>query len=147
QLLRDKVLPDFSEFWPEKFTNVTNGVTPRRFIKLANPALSDLITATLGKGWLTDLDRLRELEPYAEDAEFRAAFAAVKAENKSRLSKVLAERDGIELPDGHLLDVMVKRLHEYKRQSLKLLHVVSLYEQILSGALKPSDVLPRTVLF
>ncbi len=147
QLLRDKVLPDFSEYWPEKFTNVTNGVTPRRFIRLANPGLSELITDTIGVGWLTDLERLEELEPYADDADFREAFAEVKANNKLRLHNVLSTRDGIDLPSGHLLDVMVKRLHEYKRQSLKVLHIVTLYEQILSGKVKPEDVTPRTFVF
>ncbi len=147
QLLRDKVLPDFSEFYPDKFTNVTNGVTPRRFIRMANRKLSDLITDTIGVGWATDLDRLRELEPYAEDEDFRAAFAEVKAFNKTRLRNLLVERDGIELPEGHLLDVMVKRLHEYKRQSLKLLHIVSLYEQIIHEKVDLADVTPRTVVF
>lgn len=147
QLLRDKVLPDFSEFYPEKFTNVTNGVTPRRFIRLANPLLSELITDTIGVGWLTDLERLKELEPAAEDPEFRERFRAVKAANKARLAHLLAARDGIELAEGHLLDVMVKRLHEYKRQTLKLLHIVTLYDQILSGNLDPADVTPRTFIF
>jgi len=147
QLLRDKVLPEFSELWPDKFTNVTNGVTPRRFIRLANSELSSLITDAIGVGWLTDLERLQELEPYAEDEDFRKQFAAVKAGNKHTLAELLAIRDGIDLPEGHMLDVMVKRLHEYKRQSLKLLHIVSVYEQIISGALKPADVQPRVFVF
>ncbi|MDO5533139.1 MAG: glycogen/starch/alpha-glucan phosphorylase [Propionibacteriaceae bacterium] len=147
QLLRDKVLPDFSELWPDKFTNVTNGVTPRRFVRMANPKLSELINDTIGTGWVTDLERLKELEPYAEDPDFRAAFSEAKAWNKRRLTSLLKARDGIELPDGHLLDVMVKRLHEYKRQSLKLLHIVSLYEGVLSGRTKVEDLTPRTVVF
>lgn len=147
QLLRDKVLPDFNEFYPGKFTNVTNGVTPRRFVRLANPRLSDLITEALGTGWLTDLERLRELESYAEDPDFRSAFAAVKKANKVRLNEVLAARDGFEISDGHMLDVMVKRLHEYKRQMLKLLHVVTTYEGIISGRVAVADVQPRTVIF
>ncbi|MDO5287336.1 MAG: glycogen/starch/alpha-glucan phosphorylase [Actinomycetia bacterium] len=147
QLLRDKVLPDFSELWPEKFTNVTNGVTPRRFLRLSNPRLSSIINDAIGTGWVTDLERLRELEPYAEDKEFLAAFRAVKAENKRRLGMLLEARDQIVLPGDHLLDVMVKRLHEYKRQTLKLLHVVTLYEQVISGKIAASDLTPRTVLF
>lgn len=147
QLLRDKVLPDFSELWPEKFTNVTNGVTPRRFVKMANPMLSDLINDAIGSGWVTDLERLKELEPYADDPEFQVKFREAKAWNKHRLTELLRARDGIDLPDGHLLDVMVKRLHEYKRQSLKLLHIVSLYEQVLSGKIAASDLTPRTVVF
>ena len=126
---------------------MTNGVTPRRFIKLANPWLSDLITDTIGAGWVTDLDRLAELEPYAEDEDFRRAFRKAKEQNKTRLYTLLRTRDGIDLPDGHLLDVMVKRLHEYKRQTLKLLHVVTLYDQIISGRVDPKTILPRTVVF
>ena len=147
QLLRDKVLPDFSELWPDKFTNVTNGVTPRRFIRLANPALSDLITDAIGVGWLTDLGRLEELEPYAEDEDFRRRFAQIKDTNKHQLAALLSVRDGIELPDGHMLDVMVKRLHEYKRQSLKLLHIVTLYGEIISGVTPASQIMPRVFVF
>ena len=147
QLLAEKVLPAFSEFWPEKFTNVTNGVTPRRFLRLANPWLSQLITDALGVGWVTDLDRLSELEPYAEDEEFRKAFRAAKQTNKERLYALLRARDGIELSGDHLLDVMVKRLHEYKRQTLKILHVVSLYEQIIHEVVDPETITPRTVVF
>jgi len=147
QLLRDKVLPEFSALWPDKFTNVTNGVTPRRFIRLANPALSDLITDAIGVGWLTDLTRLQGLEPYAEDADFRLHFAQIKTDNKHALAAMLRARDGIDIPDGHMVDAMVKRLHEYKRQSLKLLHIVTLYQQIISGELPASKVLPRTFVF
>ncbi len=147
QLLREKVLPDFDEFFPGKFTNVTNGVTPRRFLRLANPELSALITDALGSGWVTDLERLRELESHAEDPEFRARFAEVKAANKRRLSEVLRERDGFEVSDGHMLDVMVKRLHEYKRQMLNVLHIVTAYEGIVSGRVAAADVQPRTFIF
>lgn len=147
QLLRDKVLPDFAEFFPGKFTNVTNGVTPRRFLRLANPALSSLISDTIGSGWETDLDRLKELEPHAEDPAFRAAFAEVKAHNKDRLRDELMLRDGLVVGEGHLLDVMVKRLHEYKRQMLQVLHIVTLYEGVQSGRVKASDITPRTFIF
>jgi starch phosphorylase len=147
QLLRDKVLPDFSRMWPDRFTNVTNGVTPRRFMRLANRRLSLLISDAIGTGWLTDLERLAELEPYACDPAFRIAFREVKAHNKRRLNRVLTARDGVSLDVTHMIDVMVKRLHEYKRQSLKLLHIVSLYEQVLSGELSAEDISPRTVVF
>jgi starch phosphorylase len=148
QLLAEKVLSDFSDYLPEKFTNVTNGVTPRRFVRLANPGLSALITEALGdEGWVTDLDRLRELEPLADDAEFRRRFRDVKAANKDRLAKLLMARDGIEIPGDAMLDVMVKRLHEYKRQTLKLLHVVTLYDQVRSGDLDITEVTPRVVAF
>ncbi len=146
-LLRDKVLPDFSELWPEKFINVTNGVTPRRFLRQSNPKLSELITEAIGDGWVTDLERLRGLEPMADDAQFRARFREIKLANKTRLFELLKRRDGYDLSNGHLLDVMVKRLHEYKRQSLKLLHIVTLYERIVSGEADPADMLPRTFVF
>ncbi|MFT4307511.1 MAG: glycogen/starch/alpha-glucan phosphorylase [Microbacterium sp.] len=147
QLLRDRVLHDFAQLWPEKFTNVTNGVTPRRFIRLANPGLAALVTEALGPGWTVDLERLRGLEAFAEDPEFRERFAAVKAANKRRLGDVLRARDQLAVDDTHLFDVMVKRLHEYKRQMLKVLHIVSLYEGVLSGRLPVDGIRPRTFVF
>jgi len=147
QLLRDKVLVDFAQLWPDKFTNVTNGVTPRRFIRQANPHLAELITDAIGVGWLTDLERLQELEPFAEDPEFRAQFASVKAANKQFLASQLQIRDGIEFPTDRMVDVMIKRLHEYKRQSLKLLHIVTLYGQMIRGEVDPATVTPRVFVF
>ncbi len=147
QLLKDNVLKDFSAYWPDKFTNVTNGVTPRRFVRLSNPELSDLLNDAIGTGWVRDLSQLSELEPLADDSGFLEQFALVKAHNKSRIAAVLAARDGIELPSDAIYDVMVKRLHEYKRQSLKLLHVVSLYARVLAGTLNAEDIEPRVVVF
>ncbi len=147
ELLAKKVLPCFAEMWPEKFTNVTNGVTPRRFLRLSNPRLSDLITEAIGDGWITDLERLRELEPLADDAQFRLRFREIKAANKRHLADVLADRDGIDIAGDAMVDAMIKRLHEYKRQSLKLLHIVSLYEGIQSGRIPLQSVLPRTFVF
>ena len=147
QLLRDKVLPDFSQFWPDKFTNVTNGITPRRFVRLANPALSALISDAIGTGWVTDLDKLAGLEPLADDAAFRERFRQVKKTDKARLAQVLVARDGIRIPTDRMLDVMVKRLHEYKRQTLKLLHIVTLYQQVVTGAIDIADVTPRVFVF
>ncbi len=147
ELLRDRVLPDFSEFWPDKFTNVTNGVTPRRFLRLANKNLSALITEAIGPGWITDLDRLAELEPFADDPAFRERFRSVKKACKNSLAKHLRARDDIVLPSDAMLDVMVKRLHEYKRQTLKVLHIVTLYQQIRSGELSADDVTPRVFVF
>jgi starch phosphorylase len=147
QLLRDKVLADFANLWPDKFTNVTNGVTPRRFVRLANPGLSALVTEAIGDGWVTDLDRLRELEPFADDPEFRRRFREVKSANKQRLVELLERRDGITIPTDTMLDVMVKRLHEYKRQTLKILHVISLYDRIVSGELDVDQMVPRTIVF
>jgi starch phosphorylase len=134
KLLTETVLRDFADLWPERFRNVTNGVTPRRFVRLSNPRLSDLITAALGDdGWLTDAEQLRKLESLADDAAFRESWRAVKRENKVRL--------GVQ-PEA-LCDVMVKRFHEYKRQLLKVLHVVTLYQRIKDGV----AVTPRTVVF
>lgn len=147
ELLRDKVLDDFAAFYPEKFTNVTNGVTPRRFLRESNPGLSGLITEAVGEGWVTDLDRLKGLEPYADDAEFRRRFRDIKRANKLRLVDVLEARDGIVVDPDTMFDVMVKRLHEYKRQTLKLLHIVSLYDQVRSGELPVEQVTPRTFAF
>lgn len=147
QLLRDKVLPDFSQFWPDKFTNVTNGVTPRRFLRMANPGLSALITEAIGPHWVTDLDRLTELEAFADDANFREQFRHVKRNNKVLLSQLLLARDGMHLSPDRMYDVMVKRLHEYKRQMLKLLHIVTLYNQIHNGVLDVHTVTPRVFMF
>ena len=147
QLLRDKVLPDFSDYWPDKFTNVTNGVTPRRFVRLANKNLSALITDAIGPGWITDLDRLSELEPFADDPAFRERFRSVKKTCKTSLAKHLLTRNDVVLPTDAMIDVMVKRLHEYKRQTLKVLHIVTLYQQIRSGELSADDVTPRVFVF
>ena len=146
-LLREKVLVDFARLWPEKFTNVTNGVTPRRFVRMANRPLADLITSTIGDGWVRDLEKLRELEPYADDAAFREAFRAAKRANKERLAGIALRTGDLVLPTDHLFDVMVKRLHEYKRQLLKLLHIVTTYESIISGEVTPEQVTPRVVIF
>lgn len=145
QLLRDTVLRDFAELWPERFTNVTNGVTPRRFLQLANPRLSALITEAIGDGWLADLERLGELEPLADDPSFQDRWRAVKRANKQALAALLEQRSGREVPVGPMYDVMIKRLHEYKRQMLKLLHVATLYRRL---RLDPGGVsTPRVVLF
>jgi starch phosphorylase len=145
RLLRDHVLRDFSELWPEKFTNVTNGVTPRRFMQLANPALAELITNAIGTGWLTDLDQLKQLKPYADDAAFRAQWRAIKQQNKQHLAGLIQERVGIAVHPDTMFDVMVKRLHEYKRQLLKTLHIITLYNRIKANPNR--DVVPRVVCF
>ena len=150
-LLRDLVLKDFSDYWPEKFTNVTNGVTPRRFIRLANPHLADLITETIGEGWLSDLDELKRLEPHAEDAAFRTRWREIKRQNKESLAEIIQERTGTVVPADALFDVMAKRLHEYKRQLLKALHIITLYHRIKSGKSgksgKTATPVPRVVCF
>ncbi|MCK6545341.1 glycogen/starch/alpha-glucan phosphorylase [Myxococcota bacterium] len=144
QLLRDTVLHDFAELWPAKFKNVTNGVTPRRFVVLSNPRLTKLVSDAIGTGWIRDLSELKKLEPLAEDAAFREAWRKVKLDNKRALGAHLATRDGLSLDPNRLLDVQVKRMHEYKRQLLNALHVIARYAQIRRGR---TDFPPRTFLF
>ena len=145
QLLRETVLHEFAEMYPERFTNVTNGVTPRRFIKLANPRLSDLLTETVGDGWLTDLDKLSGLEAVADDPAFQEQWRAVKLANKVELATLLEARTGRVYPTDPMYDIMIKRLHEYKRQMLKLLHVATMYRRL---RLDPAAAIPpRMVLF
>ena len=148
QLLKDVTLKNFSDVYPDKFTNVTNGVTPRRFIKLANPRLSDLITEGLGTDkWLNDLDMLQGLVPLAKDDEFVKKFAAVKKANKVDFAAYAKREYGFDLDPNTMFNTMVKRLHEYKRQSLKILAVISQYADIKSGKVSADHMTPRTVIF
>ena len=148
ELLKDVTLRDFSDIYPDKFTNVTNGVTPRRFIRLANPRLSALITEGLGTDkWLSDLEMLKGLEPLAQDDEFVKKFAAVKRANKEDFAAYAKREYGFELNPDTMFNTMVKRLHEYKRQSLKILALIARYADIKSGRISADDVLPRTVIF
>src|SRR5690348_4240362 len=124
ELLKDSVLKDFYEMWPERFSNKTNGVTPRRFLALSNPGLRELLDDTIGDGWLTHLDRLRGLEAFVDDPEFRSEWRAVKRANKSRLSDYLNSTVGVELDPTWMFDIQVKRIHEYKRQHLSVLHII-----------------------
>ncbi|HEY6180293.1 MAG TPA: glycogen/starch/alpha-glucan phosphorylase, partial [Kofleriaceae bacterium] len=143
RLLRETVMRDFAELWPERFTNVTNGVTPRRFVGLANPRLASLITDAIGDGWLRDLDRLRELERLADDAAFHDQWRAVKLANKRELAGWLDARHHLRCDPEALLDAQCKRIHEYKRQHLAILHAIALFERIRSGG----DLgIPRTIL-
>jgi len=144
-LLKHGVLRDFYEFSPEKFSNKTNGVTPRRFVLLSNPGLSDLITRTIGDGWVRDLDRLRGLERHADDAVFRQEWRRVKRQNKERLAAMLLARTGVTVDPDSLFDIQVKRLHEYKRQHLNVLHIIALYNRLRR---EPGRNLPpRTFIF
>jgi len=127
ELLKQTVMRDFAELWPEKFCNVTNGVTPRRFVALSNPGLTKLITDSIGDGWLQDLSRLRRLEPLADDPKFQKQWRNVKLANKSRLASLIKKRTGIDVDPQSLFDIQVKRIHEYKRQHLAALHILTLY--------------------
>ena len=145
ELLKDTVLKDFYELWPERFSNKTNGVTPRRFVGLANPGLRKLLDETIGTGWLTDLYRLRALEPLADDPAFQRKWRAVKRENKARLSRYVQAQTGIELNPDWMFDVQVKRIHEYKRQHLNVLHIIDLYRRLKDN---PSlQIPPRAWVF
>ncbi len=145
RLLRETVLRDFAELWPKKFCNVTNGVTPRRFVALSNPPLARLISAQCGADWLHDLGKLRSLERVADDASFQAQWRAAKLENKRRLADLIFKRTGITVSPESLFDVQVKRIHEYKRQHLAVLHIVTLYLRLLRDP--QADVPARTFLF
>jgi len=144
KLLKEGLFEDFYMLWPEKFNNKTNGVTPRRFLALANPNLNELLTETLGAGWETDLPKLKDLRPKADDREFRRRWQAVKHKNKIRLAEMVESDCGIRCNPDAMFDVQVKRIHEYKRQLLNVLHVIHLYDRIKRGA--TDDWTPRCVL-
>ncbi|WP_296701839.1 glycogen/starch/alpha-glucan phosphorylase [Thiocapsa sp. UBA6158] len=145
ELLKANVLQDFYALWPERFSNKTNGVTPRRFLALSNPGLRALLDQTVGDGWLTDLGRLRALEPHAEDAAFRKEWRSVKEANKRRLADYIEQHTGIALDPTWLFDIQVKRIHEYKRQHLNLLHIVTLYRRLKEDP--GLDIPPRAFIF
>jgi starch phosphorylase len=126
-LLQTSLVPDFYQLWPERFNNKTNGITPRRWLLHANPQLATLITTTIGDGWITNLDEIRALEPYADDARFQQAFMAIKRANKYRLAQVIMDTTGVSVLPDSLFDIHIKRIHEYKRQTLNVLHIIYLY--------------------
>jgi starch phosphorylase len=144
-LLKERVFSDFYALWPEKFNNKTNGVTPRRFVKLANPGLSELITSKLGEGWLNELDRLEELEQHIDDGDFRRAWRQEKQQNKQALADYILAHNGFQVDPNSIFDIMVKRLHQYKRQHLKALHIITLYNRIKANP--DTDIVPCTFIF
>ncbi len=145
ELLKQEVLQDFYELWPDKFTNKTNGITPRRWLLQCNPRLAQLISETIGDRWITHLDELKQLEAHADNEEFRHAWQAIKQENKWSLAHYIRDTLNLEIDPSSMFDVQIKRMHEYKRQLLNVLHVVTLYNRILQN---PGDhVVPRTVIF
>ncbi len=144
ELMKRTIFADFERVMPGKIINITNGVTPRRWLNQANPGLARLITERIGDGWVTDLDQLKKLREFAEDAVFQQQFRAVKLANKQRLAELIKKKLGIDVDCASLFDIQVKRIHEYKRQLLNVLHVVTLYNRIRSGAYP--DIVPRTVI-
>ncbi|MFZ5524356.1 MAG: glycogen/starch/alpha-glucan phosphorylase, partial [Pseudomonadota bacterium] len=144
ELMKTTIFADFDRYFPGKLTNITNGITPRLWLNQANPGLAGLIASRIGKGWITDLSQLRELANLADDESFQAEFRAVKRTNKEYLAKLSMDRLGLQINPDSLFDVQIKRIHEYKRQLLNLLHVITLYNRIRSN---PSlDVVPRTAI-
>jgi starch phosphorylase len=142
-LMRRTIFADFHWLWPEQIVNITNGVTPRRWLQHANPSLAALITERIGPSWTRDLGELRALSPAADDPSFRAAFRRIKQANKARLAEHIWQQLDIQVDPTSLFDVQVKRVHEYKRQLLNVLHVIARYNRIRDG----HDVVPRTVIF
>jgi starch phosphorylase len=144
RLLRQTVLRDFAELYPDRFTNVTNGVTPRRFVALANPKLATLITEAIGPLWVRDLDRLRELEPFADDAGFRERWRGIKRANKEAFATWVKASHGLIADPSSMYDAQCKRIHEYKRQHLNLLNVIARWDRLRRG--EELDPVPRTII-
>ena len=133
KLVKEDLFPEFAEIWPDKFCNVTNGVTPRRWLLACNRDLAKLFTETVGEDWPLNLDKLKEATKLADDAKFQKKFMAIKRDNKVKLAKVIKDELGIEVSPDAIFDVQVKRLHEYKRQQLNLLHILALYRRVLQN--------------
>ncbi len=148
-LLVQTIFADFAALWPDRFTNMTNGVTPRRWLEQANPGLAGLLDSSIGTEWRRRLDALSALQPLQQDAAFRDAFMQVKRGNKQRLAALIEDSTGIAVNPTSLFDVQVKRIHEYKRQLLNVLHVISRYQAMLIHPLgiNGRPWVPRTVIF
>ena len=145
ELMKQTIFADFDRFYPGKIINMTNGITPRRWLNQANPRLAELISSRIGDGWVKDLSQLKRLIPFADDAVFRKEFASVKRANKEYFVGLLKQKLGVDANVDSMFDVQIKRMHEYKRQLLNLLHVVTMYNRIRHN---PSiDCVPRTVIF
>ncbi len=144
ELMKRTIFADFERITPGKIVNMTNGITPRRWLNQANPKLAKLITEHIGKDWLTDLDQLQKLRQHADDPKFQKQFREVKQVNKERLAELIRKQLGITVDPKSLFDIQIKRIHEYKRQLLNVLHVITLYNRIRSGSY--SDIIPRTVI-
>src|SRR4030095_11737508 len=145
ELLRKTVVPDFAELFPERFNNKTNGVTQRRWLLLANPPLARVITDAIGDGWITDLSKLAELKPLADDGAFQEAFLKATREAKSRFAGWLDKTCGLKVDAETIFDSQVKRIHEYKRQMLNALRIVVLYNRLRENP--ELEVEPRTFFF
>ncbi len=144
ELLKTRLVPDFYKLWPERFSNKTNGVTQRRWLLMANPGLANLLDATVGTGWATDLQQLRELEPLADNPELQARLSAIKRMNKERLARIVNRISAVDIDPEAMFDVQAKRIHEYKRQLLMALGIIHQYLQIVEDGIEPAN--PRAYL-
>jgi starch phosphorylase len=145
ELLKQNIFPDFHALWPERFTNKTNGVTPRRWLLKCNPMLAALISKAIGDGWITDLGKLRGLEAYAADATFQDGFRRVKHANKARMAGIVGETARVKVDPHSMFDIQAKRIHEYKRQLLNVLHIIHEYFRLVEDQIEPPA--PKTYLF
>ena len=143
-LIKKYLFKDFYEIYPDKFTNKTNGITPRRWLRQSNRELSDLITGEIGEGWVTDLDQLKKLEKFVDDKKFMKKFAKVKQNNKQRMADYIEEKRGIEVNTKSMFDIQIKRIHEYKRQFMLALYAITQYNRIKENP--EGDFVPRTIL-
>jgi starch phosphorylase len=145
ELIKKELMRDFYELWPQKFQNKTNGITPRRWLLLSNPPLAELITEKIGEGWLKNLDELRRLEAFVDDPQFRSRWRQIKHDRKCSFAHYIQRHNGIEMDVNSIFDIQIKRIHEYKRQILNALHVITLYNRIKANP--EIEMVPRTVIF
>merc|ERR1711899_300713 len=148
ELIKKTLFKNFYDLWPEKFQNKTNGITPRRWLLLCNPVLSDLISDKIGDKWPTHLDQLANLRQFCDDPKFQREFMEAKSQNKRKLAAYLSEKTGVDINPASVFDIQVKRIHEYKRQLLNILHVITMYNRIKANPHKKYDknIVPRTVM-
>ena len=144
ELVKTRLVPDFYQLWPERFSNKTNGVTQRRWLLMANPGLASLLDATIGVGWATDLEQLSAVEKFADDAEFQRRFKAIKRANKERLARVVNRLAAVDIDPAAMFDIQAKRIHEYKRQLLMALGIVHQYLRLVDDGVEPA--VPRTYM-
>lgn len=144
ELIKTDLFYHFHQLWPEKFQNKTNGITPRRWLLLCNPALSDLISDKIGEDWIIHLEQLAQLKQYADDPNFQREVMKVKSDNKQKLAQYLEQQTGVKVNPASMFDIQVKRIHEYKRQLLNVLHIMTLYNRIKQNPNAP--FVPRTVM-
>jgi len=144
ELLKHEVLRDFYELWPEKFSNKTNGITPRRFLQLSNPKLADLITKTIGDSWVKNLGDLKKLISFAENKDFQKKWYEVKLDNKNKLATIIYNKTGVKVDPNSIFDIQAKRIHEYKRQHLNILHAITLYNRLRNNP--DNNITPRTII-